>query len=66
MPTKPKPPTEKYTAADWSRINKVNSKNSPWRNTPISKRSAKCHEYFRKLAEKGDDRRVPRPELDVE
>ena len=61
---KGRPKKGKPTAGFWVAQNKRNSANSPWRNTPISRRSAQCHEYFEKLAEKGDTRRVPRPELD--
>jgi hypothetical protein len=66
MPTPPKAPSEKMTAADWTRLNKQNSQNSPWRKaaktgSPRQRRNAR---YFEELAAKGDTRRVPRPELD--
>jgi hypothetical protein len=66
MPTKPKAPAEKFTAADWTRLNKQNSQNSPWRQAAKhgSARQRRNARYFEELAAKGDTRRVPRPELD--
>jgi hypothetical protein len=66
MPTPPKPPAEKMTAADWTRLNKQNSQNSPWRTAAKhgSARQRRNAAYFEELAAKGDTRRVPRPELD--
>ena len=42
------------------------SKRSPWRRPydPASKRQRDCAKHFAKLAEAGDSRRIPRPELD--
>jgi hypothetical protein len=66
MPTKPKAPIEKFTAADWTRLNKQNSRNSPWRTSAKtgSARQRRNAAYFEELAKRGDTRRVPRPELD--
>ena len=64
MPRKDRPRKGPVTPAKMSAIGRANSASSPWRKTPISKRSAECHEYFHALAEAGDTRRVPRPELD--
>jgi hypothetical protein len=66
MPTPPKPPSEKMTAADWTALNKRNSQNSPWRKAAKhgSARQRRNAAYFAELAAKGDTRRVPRPELD--
>ena len=64
MSSKRKRQIDKITRAEISVIARRNSQNSPWRKTPISRRSALCHEYFTMLAERGDTRRVPRPELD--
>jgi hypothetical protein len=62
--TRRKTAIERRSAAEIAEINRRNSRNSSWRRKPISERSAQCHEYFTKLAEAGDTRRVPRPELD--
>ena len=64
MSNKRKRQIDKVTRAEISLIARRNSQNSPWRKTPISHRSAVCNEYFQKLAEQGDTRRIPRPELD--
>ena len=48
--TRRKPRVELPSTAELSRQNKRNSANSPWRKTPISKRSAKCQEHFAALA----------------
>jgi hypothetical protein len=66
MPTKPKAPTEKFTAADWTALNRRDSQNSPWRTSAKtgSARQRRNARYFEELARRGDTRRVPRPELD--
>ena len=64
MPTKPKHPLDKLSAAEFSAVMRKVSARSPWRKSVISRKSAKCQEYFQRLAEAGDTRRVPRPELD--
>jgi hypothetical protein len=66
MPTKPKAPAEKLTAAGWTALNKRNSQNSPWRQAAKtgSARQRRNAAYFEELARRGDTRRVPRPELD--
>jgi hypothetical protein len=62
--SKRKAPIDKVSHCEWSAINKRNSAKSPWRKAIISARSAECQKHFRQLAEQGDTRRVPRPELD--
>ena len=66
MSSKRKPASEKHSAADWSRINARNSANSPWRHAAKtgSARQRRNAAYFEELKARGDDRRVPRPELD--
>lgn len=64
MPTKRKDRTELLTTAQRSALMRRVSARSPWRRTAISQRSQACLDYFQELADAGDTRRVPRPELD--
>jgi HEAT repeat protein len=63
---KGRPKKGKPSAAFFSVQNRANSQRSPWRTaaksgSPRQRRNAA---YFDALAEAGDTRRVPRPELD--
>ena len=62
------PKKGKPSTADWSSQNRVNSRNSPWRQAGRtgSARQRECVAYFDQLNAQGDTARKPRPELDVD